>query len=31
VPEGKIQAYLDRWYADFNIVFTLTRPTSGKF
>jgi hypothetical protein len=26
-----IQSYLDRWYSDFNIVFTLTRPTSGAF
>ncbi len=29
--QRQIQAYLDRWYADMNIVFTLTRPTSGKF
>jgi hypothetical protein len=29
--QRQIQAYLDKWYADFNIVFTLTRPTSGKF
>jgi hypothetical protein len=29
--QRQIQVYLDRWYADFNIVFTLTRPTSGKF
>jgi Bacterial Ig domain len=29
--QRQIQAYLDRWYADFNIIFTLTRPTSGKF
>lgn len=27
--QEQIQAYLDRWYASFNIVFTLTRPTSG--
>jgi len=27
--QQQIQAYLDRWYADFNVVFTLTRPTSG--
>lgn len=27
----QIQSYLDRWYADFNVVFTLTRPTSGSF
>ena len=25
----QVQSYLDRWYADFNVVFTLTRPTSG--
>ncbi len=29
--QRQIQAYLDRWYADFNVVFTLTRPTSGAF
>jgi len=29
--QRQIQTYLDRWFADFNIVFTLTRPTSGKF
>jgi hypothetical protein len=29
--QRQIQAYLDRWYADFNIVFTFTRPTSGSF
>jgi hypothetical protein len=29
--QRQVQAYLDKWYADFNIVFTLTRPTSGKF
>jgi hypothetical protein len=29
--QRQIQTYLDKWYADFNIVFTLTRPTSGKF
>jgi hypothetical protein len=29
--QRQIQTYLDRWYADFNVVFTLTRPTSGKF
>jgi hypothetical protein len=27
----EIQAYLDRWYADFNLVFTLDRPKSGSF
>lgn len=29
--EEQIQAYLDRWYAGFNIVFTLTKPTSGPY
>jgi len=29
--QRQIQAYLDDWYKDFNIVFTLTRPTSGKY
>ncbi|HEY4186053.1 MAG TPA: Ig-like domain-containing protein [Polyangia bacterium] len=29
--QRQIQTYLDRWYADFNVVFTLTRPTSGPF
>jgi len=29
--QQQIQAYLDRWYADFNVIFTLTRPTSGSF
>jgi hypothetical protein len=29
--ERQIQAYLDAWYADFNVIFTLTRPTSGKY
>ncbi len=29
--QRQIQAYLDKWYADFNVVFTLTRPTSGSF
>jgi hypothetical protein len=29
--QQQIQSYLDRWYADFNIIFTLTRPTSGKY
>lgn len=29
--QRQIQAFLDRWYADFNIVFTLTRPPSGTF
>jgi hypothetical protein len=29
--ERQIQAYLDAWYADFNVIFTLTQPTSGKY
>jgi hypothetical protein len=29
--QRQVQAYLDRWFADFNIIFTLTRPTSGKY
>jgi len=29
--QSQVQAYLDRWYADFNIIFTLTRPTSGSY
>jgi hypothetical protein len=29
--QRQIQAYLDQWYADFNIIFTLTQPTSGKY
>jgi Bacterial Ig domain len=29
--QRQIQAYLDDWYKDFNIVFTLTRPTSGSY
>src|SRR5262249_26272512 len=29
--QRQIQSYLDRWYADFNIIFTLTRPASGKY
>jgi hypothetical protein len=29
--QRQIQVYLDAWYADFNIVFTLTRPTGGKY
>jgi hypothetical protein len=29
--QRQIQTYLDKWYADMNIVFTLTRPTSGRF
>jgi hypothetical protein len=26
-----VQAILDSWYADFNVVFTLTRPPSGDY
>jgi hypothetical protein len=29
--QRQVQGYLDKWYADFNVVFTLTRPTSGAF
>jgi hypothetical protein len=29
--QRQIQTYLDRWYADFNVIFTLTRPTSGNY
>jgi hypothetical protein len=29
--QRQIQTYLDKWYADYNVVFTLTRPTTGKF
>jgi hypothetical protein len=29
--QKQIQSYLDRWYADFNVIFTFTRPTSGRF
>ena len=29
--QRQIQAYLDNWYKDFNIIFTLTKPTSGKY
>ncbi|MES1208718.1 MAG: Ig-like domain-containing protein [Pseudomonadota bacterium] len=29
--QQQIQAYLDRWYADFNVNFTLTKPTSGSY
>jgi len=29
--QRQIQTYLDRWYADFNVIFTLTRPTSGTY
>ena len=29
--QRQIQAYLDAWYADFNVIFTLTKPTSGSY
>src|SRR5262245_61956040 len=29
--QSQIQAYLDHWFADFNVVFTLTRPTHRKY
>jgi hypothetical protein len=29
--QREIQAYLDKWYADFNVVFTLTKPASGTY
>ena len=29
--QKQVQVYLDKWYADFNVVFTLTQPTSGAF
>jgi hypothetical protein len=29
--QRQIQAYLDKWYADYNIIFTLTRPTGGRY
>lgn len=29
--QRQIQVYLDKWYADFNITFTLTRPTQGRY
>lgn len=29
--QKQVQAYLEKWYADFNVVFTLTKPTSGPF
>jgi hypothetical protein len=27
----QVQAYLDDWYADLNVVFTYNKPTSGQF
>src|SRR6185503_14066938 len=29
--QRQIQAYLDRWFADLDVVFTLERPKSGPF
>jgi hypothetical protein len=29
--QRQVQVYLDAWYADFNLVFTLTRPPSGDY
>ena len=29
--QKQVQYYLDKWYADFNVIFTFTRPTSGNF
>ena len=29
--QRQVQSYLDAWYADFNLVFTLTRPASGDY
>jgi Bacterial Ig domain len=29
--QRQIQTYLDRWYADFNVIFTLTRPSGGNY
>jgi hypothetical protein len=29
--QKEIQGYLDKWYADFNVIFTLTRPKTGRF
>ena len=28
---SQVQSFLDTWYKDFNLVFTLTRPPSGDF
>lgn len=27
----KVQAKLDSWYFEFNVIFTFTKPTSGKY
>jgi len=29
--QRQVQAYLDAWYANFNLIFTLTRPPSGDY
>jgi hypothetical protein len=29
--QSQVQDLLDRWYADFNVVFTLTRPSGGDY
>lgn len=29
--QSEVQRYLDDWYKDFNVVFTLTRPPSGDY
>jgi hypothetical protein len=29
--QRQVQAFLDDWYKDFNLVFTLTRPPSGDY
>jgi hypothetical protein len=29
--KAQVQEYLDAWYKDFNVIFTLTRPPSGDF
>lgn len=29
--QREVQRYLDEWYQDFNVLFTLTRPPSGDY
>ncbi len=29
--QAQVQSYLDVWYKDFNVVFTLTRPVGGNY
>jgi hypothetical protein len=29
--QSQVQRYLDDWYKDFNVVFTLTRPPTGDY